>query len=219
MNENKRVDVDWMISQLNWRYAVKKFDSSKKVSESDWKALEEVLRLSPSSYGLQPWKFLVIQNDEIRKRLTPASWNQTQVSDCSHYVVLTTLKKISEDYIQKFIDHTAQVRGIKSETLNGYRDMMIGDLVKGPRSAGIQEWACKQVYIAMGNLMNAAALMNIDTCPLEGLDPKKYDEILGLTDMEYGTAAAVAVGYRHPEDKYQHAAKVRFKNTTVVEHI
>lgn len=219
MPENQKaiVDTTEFIQRLHWRYAVKKFDAQKKVSAQDWQVLAESLRLSPSSYGLQPWKFLVVQTPELRKQLTPLSWKQTQVEDCSHYVVFTTLKKVTTEYIQHFIDVTAKTREIPSESLNGYRDMMIGDLVKGPRAAVIQNWSQKQSYIAMGNLMNAAALMGVDTCPMEGLDPAAYDKVLGLDNTPYATVAAVAVGYRSAEDKYSQAKKIRFSSEEIFE--
>lgn len=210
---------EYLFDISQFRYAVKKFDTNKKVSDSDWKLLEETLRLSPSSYGLQPWKFLIVQNPELRQKLKAASWNQTQVTDCSHYVVFTTLKKVTENYVKKFIDSTAEVRKIPADTLKGYNDMMVGDLIKGPRSEVINHWAQRQSYIAMGNLMNTAAFMHIDTCPLEGLDPAQYDQILGLTGSGYGTVCAVAVGYRHAEDAYAKATKVRFPTQEVIQWI
>ncbi|MDH4469265.1 MAG: NAD(P)H-dependent oxidoreductase [Bacteriovoracaceae bacterium] len=205
-----------IIEALEWRYAVKKFDPTKKIKQEHWKILEESLLLSPSSYGLQPWKFLVVQNVALRKQLTPASWNQTQVEDCSHYVVLATLKTITEDYIGSFIQSTAETRHMDVASLMGYQKMIIGDLVQGPRSKVIEHWAQKQSYIAMGNIMHSAALLKIDSCPMEGIDPKAYDKILGLENTPYASAAAVALGYRSSEDKYQLAKKVRFPKDQII---
>ncbi len=207
-----------ILEHLNWRYAVKKFDSQKKISSGEWAFLEESLRLSPSSYGLQPWNFLVIESQDVRKKLREASWNQTQVTDASHFVVLATLKKVSEDYVKHFVQSIAEVRGVPAESLKGYQDVMVQDVVQGPRSEVISWWAQRQTYIAMGNLMNAAALINVDTCPLEGLDPKKYDEILKLTDSAYQTVAAVACGYRSAEDKLATAKKVRFSKNEIFKY-
>lgn len=217
MSIQQNFDSQFLVDQLNWRYAVKKFDVQRKISESDWEVLSESLRLAASSYGLQPWKFIVVQNPEVRKKLTPVSWGQSQISECSHLVVFTTLKRITEQYVQRYVNHIAQVRGQASEQLNGYRDMMVKNLVKGSAATEIQSWTQRQSYIAMGSMMTAAALMSIDTCAIEGLDPKKYDEILGLTNTEYSTVAVVALGYRHAEDKYQHAKKVRFHRSDIVE--
>lgn len=205
-----------LLESLNWRYAVKKFDATKKISTEDWKALEEALVLTPSSYGLQPWKFLVIQDQEMKKKLTPLSWNQTQVADCSHFVVFASKVKLDEAYISEFINETAAQRGMVASVLDGYKKMMMGDLLQGPRSKIIHEWATRQVYIALGNLMTCAALLGIDTCPMEGIDPAKYDEVLGLKGTDYLTAVACAVGYRSSEDKYSKAKKIRFTHDKII---
>jgi len=208
-----------LLEQLKWRYAVKKFDSQKKISEHDWRTLEESLVLTPSSYGLQPWKFLVVQDPEVRKKLTPHSWNQTQVEDCSHFVVFAARTKVDSAYLDFFFSEMSRIRGVGKETFSGYRKMIESDLQKGPRSQIIPEWATRQVYIALGNLMTCAALLQIDTCPMEGIDPAKYDEILNLKQTDYRTAVACAVGYRSREDKYSEAKKVRFQKEKLVEFI
>jgi nitroreductase len=210
---------DQIIGSLNWRYATKKFDASKQILEKDWKALSESLRLAPSSYGLQPWKFLIVQNKDIRKKLTPLSWNQTQVEDCSHFVVFATMSKMTEEHVKKFIQKTAEVRSMDPKNLQGYQDMMIGDVVKGPRSEIAKWWAQRQSYIAMGFLMETAALLQIDTCAMEGIDPAGYDKVLGLEGTGWETVAAVACGYRHAEDKYQALKKVRFDSNDVIQFI
>lgn len=208
-----------ILEALNWRYATKMFDATKKISDADWKVLSESLRLAPSSYGLQPWKFMIVQTPETRKKLREVSWNQSQVTDCSHFVVLTIKEKLSAEDVEKFIQKTASTRGMEASALDGYKNMMIGDVVNGPRSQIAKWWAQRQSYIAMGFLMETAALMKIDTCPLEGLDPAAYDKILGLEGSGYSTVAAVAVGYRHPEDKYAGAKKVRFDSTDVIQYV
>jgi nitroreductase len=207
-----------LIEVLNWRYATKKFDAAKKISAETWKALEQSLVLAPSSYGLQPWKFIVVENPALREQLKAASWNQTQVTDASHFIVFTTKEKISEDDVHEFMNLNASTRGMPAEALKGYADMIIGDLVRGPRSAMIHSWAQRQSYIAMGFLMESAALLQVDTCAMEGLDPAAYDKILGLEGSGYKTVAAMAVGYRHAEDKYASAKKVRFPAERVVQY-
>ncbi len=202
---------------LEWRYATKRFDNQKKISAENWAVLEQSLILSPSSYGLQPWKFLVVQDPSLREKLKAQSWNQTQVTDCSHYVVFLFHSKMNEEYIERFIRKNAEVRGMPMEKLKGYQDMMVGDLVKGPRSAKIDVWASRQAYIAMGFLMETAALLSIDACPMEGLDPNAYDELLQLKGTGYQTVATVALGYRHAEDKTQDAKKVRFDRDDLIE--
>ncbi|MBC7420863.1 MAG: NAD(P)H-dependent oxidoreductase [Bdellovibrio sp.] len=214
-----KIDNEIIHKQLNWRYACKKFDPTKKIRESDWNILVESLRLSASSYGLQPWKFIVVQNPEVRKQLLPLSWGQTPVTDASHFVVLTYKEKMDEQHIDHFINQTAQVRAIPASDLAGYKNMMIGDLVNGPRSAIIDSWAQRQVYIAMGTLLTTAAMMEIDTLPMEGLDPIAYDKVLNLEGSGFKTVAAVACGYRSQDDKYQTAKKVRFALDEVVKYI
>lgn len=211
-----RVDNEIIHNQLNWRYACKKFDPTKKIRESDWNVLLESLRLSVSSYGLQPWKFIVVQNPEIRQQLLPLSWGQTPVVEASHLIVLTYKEKMDEAHIAKFIQKTAQVRGMDPATLDGFKNMMMGDLVTGPRSEVINWWAQRQTYIAMGTLLTTAAMMEIDTLPMEGLNPVEYDKVLGLEGSGFKTVAAIACGYRAEDDKYQFAKKVRFDMNDVV---
>ena len=213
-----RVDNEILFNQLNWRYACKKFDPTKMIREADWNLLAESLRLTPSSYGLQPWKFILVQNPELRKQLMDKSWKQTPVVDCSHFVVLATKEKMDEQHIDKFISQMVKVRNVDVATLAGYKNVMVGDVVKGPRAKLINHWAERQTYIAMGFLMNTAALMEIDTLPMEGLIPEEYDKILGLGEASgWKTVAAVACGYRAEDDKYQHAKKVRFELKDILE--
>ena len=199
----------------NFRYATKAFDASKKLSEANWLVLEETLRLSPSSYGLQPWKFIVVTNQQLKDQLRPASWGQSQVSDCSHLVVFTTLKTVSPQYIDRFLQSTASTRQIDVATLAGYKEFMMKDLVQGPRSKEIGHWAQKQAYLAFGNLMTVCAMMHVDACPLEGIENAKYDQILRIEGTDYQAAAACAVGYRSSYDKYATAKKVRFSRDAV----
>ena len=212
------ISGDNLVKQLQWRYAVKKFDPAKKISDENWAALENALILTPSSYGLQPWKFLVITNPALREKLTPASWNQKQVVDCSHYVVFLVKKTMTEKDIALFINATASTRNTPREKLSGYEKMMVSDLVYGARSKMIREWASHQVYIALGNLMTSAAMLGIDTCPMEGFEPEKYDETLGLKDTDYASLVCCAVGYRSSEDAYAKAAKVRYGRAHLFEY-
>ncbi len=207
------------LQQLNWRYAAKKFDSSKKISAEDWSFLEEVLRLSPSSYGLQPWKFFLIENPEVRKQLLTASWGQSQVVDCSHFVVFTTLKKMDEAYVDKYIKSISDIRGVSISTLDGFKKNIVNTWVNKAKPEELLSWTRRQVYIPMGNLMNAAAMIGVDTTPMEGLQPEKYDEILKLQSSEFATVAAVACGYRHPQDPLIQAKKVRFARSEIIQTI
>lgn len=207
-----------ILEALDWRYATKIFDADKKINEKDWNTLVESVRLAPSSYGLQPWKFIVVENKELRAKLREVSWNQSQVTDASHYLVFTTLEKLDAQYVDKFVADIAKTRGLQAEDLAGYRDMMVGNLVEGPRSQTIDAWAQRQSYIAMGQLTLAAGLLKVDTCALEGLDPAAYDKLLGLEEGPYKTIAAVALGYRKDEDKYKDLKKVRFNQEEIFEY-
>ena len=204
---------------LAWRYATKQFDASRPLSPEVWQSLLQALILTPSSYGLQPYRFLIIESKEKRTELLAHSWNQRQVVDASHYVVFASRTTLTRVDVDAMINRVSEVRGVPAETLKGYRDMMVRDLVEGPRSHSIQHWASKQAYIALGNLMTSAALIGVDTCPMEGLDPAEYDRILGLSGSGYTTTVACAVGYRASTDKYANIPKVRFTASTLVHTI
>ena len=207
-----------LLDALQRRYATKKFDPAKKISPSDWTALEQALILTPSSYGLQPWKFVVVTDPVLKAKLRPASWNQSQIEDCSHLVVFLAKEDITEADVDRFVARIAEVRGVTPESLAGYKGFMMGDLVNGARHAIIGEWAARQAYIALGNFMTSAALLDIDTCPIEGLDPAKYDEILGIKATGYRTLAACPAGYRSADDKYAGVPKVRFEAADLIDN-
>ena len=209
---------DSLIQQLDWRYATKKFDPSKKISTADWAVLEKALVLTASSYGLQPWKFIVVTDPALKTKLRAASWNQPQVEDCSHLVAITAQQDITEADLDRFIARTAEVRGVAIDSLAGYKGYMMGDLVNGPRHAMIKEWAARQTFIALGNLLTSAAVLGIDACPLEGIEPAKYDEILGLGESGYATISTCPLGYRSDNDKYASAPKVRYEARDVIDH-
>jgi nitroreductase len=211
-----RVDNEILWQQMNWRYACKKFDASKKIREDDWNILAETLRLTASSYGLQPWKFIVVQNPEIRKQLFDAAWKQTPVTEASHFVVITYKEKMDEEHITRHVEQTAKLRGIDVATLARMKEVAMRDLVVGPRSATIDAWAQRQCYIAMGSFLTTASLMEIDTLPMEGLDPLAFDRILQLDGTGFKTVAAIACGYRAADDKYAATKKIRFDMQDVV---
>jgi nitroreductase len=207
-------------SALEWRYATKIFDPARKIPADTWATLERSLVLSPSSFGLQPYKFLVITNPELRARLLPATWNQKQVVECSHYVVFTARTRLAEEHIDAFINRIAEVRGITAESLKSYREMMNGSLIAGGTlSKMIPEWAARQAYIAIGNLMTSAAVLGVDACPIEGFEPDKYDDILQLRGNGFASVVCCALGYRAATDKYAKLAKVRFPESQLVQHI
>ncbi len=202
-------------NSLLWRYATKKFDPSKKVPESQFTELIEALRLAPSSFGLQPWKFAVVVNPALRKELQAHAWNQPQVADASHLIVLCALKSIDEAYVKQFIKQLASQRGVSVESLKSYEEMMLG-FVKGHTKEWLSEWMKKQVYLALGFLIYAASDRHIDSCPMEGFDSKKFDEILKLGDEGIESVVLCPVGYRSSEDPYSSLKKVRFSSQEVV---
>ena len=215
----KPVSNELILKQLRWRYAVKRFDPSKKIAHADWATLEETLVLTPSSFGLQPWKFVVVTDAAMKEKLLPCCWNQRQVVDGSHVVVLCIKKHLKGEEIDAHIKRTAEVRGVAIETLERYRKAMISDLIDGARSRIINLWAANQVFIALGNFMTCAALMGIDTCPMEGFEPEKVDELLGLGLRGLGSAVLCVAGYRASDDRYATMPKVRFPIDAVIDRV
>jgi nitroreductase len=201
--------TDALLTSLRWRYAVKKFDPARKIPAETWSALEQAVVLSPSSYGLQPWKFLVITNPDVRAKLRPVSWNQSQITDASHLVVFTRKTSMDAAYIQRYIDRIVQVRNVPAAALDGYKNMMVGSLVSPPPKFEIGEWAARQVYIALGVFLSAAAMLGVDACPMEGFESPKYDEILGLNGTGYSSTVLATAGYRAADDPFAAMAKVR----------
>ena len=206
-----------LLDALSWRYATKKFDPARIIPSDLWAALEQALVLTPSSYGLQPWMFVVVTDPDLKRRLRPASWNQSQVEDCSHLVVFLAKQRIEEADIDRFLGRTAEVRGQEPASHAGYRDFMMGDLVNGPRAAVIDQWAARQAYIALGQFMTSAALLGVDACPLEGLDPVAYDRLLGLEGSGYQTVCACPAGFRSAEDAHAAKPKVRYPLEEVID--
>jgi nitroreductase len=199
-----------LLDQLNWRYATKQFDPNRKISAQDWATLEEALLLTPSSGGLQPWKFIVVTDPAIRARLLPASYGQAQITDASHLVVFAAKQNFGEADVDAHVKHLAEVQGVSIDTLAPLRDMLVGGIVKSVDEKGRDAWARNQAYIALGNLLTSAALLGIDACPMEGFDRGQYDDILGLPAQGLATAVIATIGYRLPTDKYANAPKVRF---------
>ncbi len=202
----------------NWRYATKKFDATKKVSEQDLETLLEATRLSASSYGLQPYHIYVITDSAIKEQLKPASWGQSQLTDASHIIVFANETDFDESLIDDYLSNVSATRNLPADALKGYGDFMKSKLLEFPAEVK-GEWTTKQVYLALGNAMQAAAELEIDTCPMEGFEPEKYNEILGLTDKNLNAAVVLAVGYRASEDDTQHYAKVRKSTEELFTHI
>jgi nitroreductase len=206
-----------LLDHLRWRYATKSFDPHKTIPAETWHELEESLILTPSSYGLQPWKFIVITDAKLRAELRSHAWKQSQVTDCCHFVVFASKTTLNADYIDSHLQHAAEVRGTDVATMSGYRGVMIKDLVHGERSGAITEWAGRQAYIALGQFMLAAAMLQVDTCPMEGFVPAEFDRILGLTAQGLTATVCCAAGYRAASDKYATAPKVRHPSHKLIE--
>lgn len=198
-----------IIKDLNWRYATKKFDNSKKVSEEDLETLLEATRLSASSYGLQPYHIFVVENSALRERLKPHSWNQSQITDASHLIIFSNRKSFGEELVDNYLDNVMETRGLSSEAIKGYSEFMKSKLMSLSDDAK-NNWTSNQTYIALGNLMTVAASLKIDTCAMEGFEAEKYDEILGLENQNLSTTVVLAVGYRSGSDESQHLPKVRY---------
>jgi nitroreductase len=207
------------LQQLQWRYAVKKFDPSQKIPSDVWNVLEQSLVLSPSSFGMQPWKFFVVDRPELRQQLLEHSWNQPQVVEASHLVVLTIKKDMSDVDVDRYIQDMSDTRNVPPEGLAGLAKMIKGFMANPHKAFTLDEWATRQVYIAIGQFMTSAAMLGIDTCPMEGFNPAKYDEILGLAALGYASVLVCPAGYRASDDKYAVMPKVRYAQSEIVQHI
>jgi len=208
-----------LIQQLQWRYATKQFDPQRKIPADVWSALEQSLILTPSSYGMQPWKFIILNQDtSVRERLVACSWGQRQVADSSHYVVFAVRTEITTSDVETYMDSIAAVRKVDRSAVEPLKKMIEGGVVRGMNAAQQHEWASRQAYIALGSFMTSAALLGVDTCPMEGIDPAKYDEILNLKGSGYATCVGCAAGYRAETDKYAELTKVRYSKHQVIEN-
>lgn len=197
-----------LIKNLGWRYATKKFDTSKKVSDEELTQIKEAVRLSASSFGLQAYKILVVEDPEIRKQLREASWGQAQITDSSHLFVFCNYTTVNDAVIDEFINLNADVKGVQLENLKPFGDFLKTSLTHRSEDE-TKIWTAKQTYIALANLLSATAELKIDACPMEGFDVEKYNDILGLRDKGLSASVVAAVGYRSKEDEHQYAAKVR----------
>lgn len=211
------MNVSQLVDSYNWRYAVKKFDSTKRIDSETWAAIEKSLVLTPSSFGLQPWKFIVISSPENKAKLPAISWNQTQPGDCSHMVVFAARKALDEAYLDAFLASTAKMRNVPVESLAGYRKVILGFL-QGTAGRHLA-WSSNQTYIALGQLLASAAMLGVDACPMEGIVAAEYDKLLGLDGSDYTTVVGCALGFRHTDDHYAALPKVRFDASEMISHL
>ena len=209
-----------IIDSLNWRYATTKFDTQRIISDSDIDKLKEIVKLAPSSWGMQFYKIIIIKDNELKQKLLPAAYNQNQVADCSHLFVFCSLKKVFEDDINLMIDEFHSLRANDDNYSKEGTDKYASGAKKsilGMEPKKQSEWLKKQCYIALGQLMVGCADMRIDSCPMEGFKSDEVDEILDLQSQNLTSVVLLPSGYRSEDDKYQHKTKVRKPNNLLFE--
>lgn len=206
-----------LLARLRWRYSTKRFDRSRAIPAETWAALEQALVLSPSSFGLQPWKFVVVDDPTLRRQLRERSWDQAQVTDASKLVVFLGLRTTTAADVDRLMQRQSAVRGTTIESLEGYRKVLVDFIENGWAAKDLASWNARQVYLALGQFMTASALLGVDTCALEGIDLVAYDQLLGLQGSRHTTLLACTAGYRADSDKYANAAKVRYAPTDMIE--
>lgn len=197
-----------IIDSLKWRYATKKFDATKYVSDEKLAIIKEAFTLTASSYGLQPVKMLVIKDKELQKELVSHSYNQEQVAQASHVLVFCIENIVDEAYIRAHFENEKSIRGTEDAVLDSFRSYLI-ESFSGKKSTEIKEWATKQAYIALGNLLTVCATEQVDSCPMEGFLPEKYDELLNLNSRGLSSVLVLPIGYRSDDDMFSGFKKVR----------
>ncbi|AMR30869.1 NAD(P)H-dependent oxidoreductase [Mucilaginibacter sp. PAMC 26640] len=207
-----------IIDQLHWRYATKKFDSTKKIAADKLNTLLDAVQLSPSSYGLQTYKILVVEDADIRQQLRAAGYGQAQITDASQVIIFASETTIDEARVNEYVDLIAETRNMDRSYLADYEKMMVGAINNMPQDKKIN-WSHKQAYIALGVLLTAAAELEIDACPMEGFDGPKFDEILGLKEKGLTVSVIAPIGYRAEDDDYAKLAKVRKSKEDLFIHI
>ncbi len=203
------------IQSLEWRYATKKFDESRMLSQEKIDILKKAFNLTATSYGLQPIRLLVISDKELQKKLLPLTFHQNQVYTASHVLVLCVEKRIDKKYIEDYFKMVHRVRATPEEILTPYREFLVVDFENKPENE-IKVWATNQAYLALGTLLTVCAAEGIDSCPIEGFEPEKYDEILNLERLNLESVLVLPVGYRAKDDMFSEFKKVRREITDSV---
>jgi nitroreductase len=207
-----------LLDKLKWRYATKKFDTTKKIPADKLEYILDAVQLAPSSAGLQHFRVLVIEDTDTRAKLREAAYGQSQITDASQLVVFAAETNINEDYLKNFIDHVAASRNVERESLAGFEAMVLGTInARTPEQLVI--WAQKQAYIGLGVLLTAASEQDIDSCPMEGFDVAKFDEILGLAQKGLTATVIATIGYRAEDDAFSQLIKVRKPKEELFIHI
>ena len=197
-----------ILEDLRWRYATKRFDADRTVADADLATLKEAVNLAATSFGLQPFRVVVVSDPALKEQLRAASYNQPQLTEASHVFVFCAKKEMAPEYIDRYMDRTAEVRDLPREQLNDYANYMKGS-VAGKSVESILVWNQRQAYLGLGTLLAAAAELRIDSCPMEGFDAGEYDRLLGLAERGLTATVIAPIGYRSEEDATQHYAKVR----------
>lgn len=197
-----------ILDSLKWRYATKKFDANRFLNASQLDILKEAFNLTATSYGLQPIRLVVIQNKELQEQLIEHSWNQRQVADASHLLVICTENTIDSETIEAYFDRVKAIRNTPDEILAPFKEFMTGSF-KGKTQEELNVWTAKQAYIALGNLLTVCGAEQIDACPMEGFVSEKYDEVLGLQKHGLSSVLVLPVGYRAEDDMFADFKKVR----------
>lgn len=208
-----KTDKQNLSDALNWRYAVKKFEKREINTQELEDVVKEILQQTPTSFGLQAYKFVIVKNEETRKELQKFSWDQSQVTDADLYVVFTVPTNFDISFIEKHMKNMQNIRGLDDKITWAITDYMANKIIETWEEIWItnyEEWLTKQAYIALWNLMTWLSILGIDSCAIEGLLPKEYDRVLNLEEKSLTTKVAIAIGKRHPDDKYQNFKKVRF---------
>jgi nitroreductase len=196
------------IDNLKWRYAVKKFDHHKILSDNQINILKQAFNLTATSYGLQPIKLVVVKNKDIQKELVLHSWNQQQVSQASHLLVICVDTKLDETDVEKYFERVKEIRNTPDEIINSFKEYL-KTTISGKTTEDLLSWGKNQAYLALGNLLTVCANEKIDSCPMEGFIPEKYDEVLGLKEKNLSSVLVLPVGYRAEDDIMTQQKKVR----------
>lgn len=197
-----------VLERLKWRYATKKFDASKRLSEEKLSILKESFNLTATSYGLQPLKMVILSNPDLKKLLVPITMDQDQVENASHVLVICTETKIDSDYIKDHFNLVVKIRSTPREILSSFEEYLVSSF-SDKQSDELNIWSTNQAYLALGNLLTVCAIEKIDACPIEGFDPGKYDELLQLNEKGLQSVIVLAVGYRAEDDMFSGFDKVR----------
>ena len=205
-----------IITALKWRYATKAYDTTKKLTDEELQTVLESARLAPSSLGIEAWKFIVVENADLRAKIRAAGWGQPAFTDASHLVIVARRTDVRENILRELMERVMKTTGAPEAALDGYKKMVEG-AIAGRDDAALDSWVAHQAYIPLGIMVETAALLNVDATPMEGFDMKAVDEILGLSAQHLAATAAVALGHRAEGDEYAARPKVRRSAEEVIE--